>query len=65
MVTYTARDARREDAIGPPPARPTRVPAARYHSPEFARLETERMWPRVWQLACTVDHVAAPGDFFE
>lgn len=65
MVTYTARDARREDAIGPPPARPTRVPAARYHSPEFARLETERMWPRAWQLACTVDHVAAPGDFFE
>ncbi|MBV8950411.1 MAG: aromatic ring-hydroxylating dioxygenase subunit alpha [Actinobacteria bacterium] len=23
------------------------------------------MWPRVWQAACTPDHVAAPGDFFE
>ena len=23
------------------------------------------MWPKVWQLACTVDHVAEPGDFFE
>ncbi len=23
------------------------------------------MWPRVWQLACTVDHVAEPGDYFE
>ncbi|MFZ0715565.1 aromatic ring-hydroxylating oxygenase subunit alpha, partial [Mycobacterium sp.] len=22
-------------------------------------------WPRVWQLACTVDHVAEPGDYFE
>jgi choline monooxygenase len=65
MVTHTAHGARREDAIGEAPLRPTRVPAARYHSPEFARLETERMWPRVWQLACTVDHVAAPGDFFE
>lgn len=65
MVTHTAHGVRREDAIGEPPVRPTRVPAARYHSPEFARLETEQMWPRVWQVACTVDHVAAPGDFFE
>lgn len=23
------------------------------------------MWPRVWALACTVDHVAEPGDVFE
>lgn len=23
------------------------------------------MWPRVWQFACTVDHVAEPGDYFE
>ncbi|PRC46485.1 (2Fe-2S)-binding protein, partial [Mycobacterium sp. ITM-2017-0098] len=23
------------------------------------------MWPRVWQVACTVDHVAEPGDHFE
>ncbi|MCT7662127.1 aromatic ring-hydroxylating oxygenase subunit alpha [Mycobacterium deserti] len=56
---------KREDAIGPPPRRPTRVPSERYYSPKFARLETERMWPRVWQVACTVDHVAEPGDFFE
>lgn len=56
---------RREDAIGTPPLRPTRVPAERYHSAEFARLEVERMWPKVWQVACTVDHVAEPGDYFE
>ncbi|MCV7218080.1 aromatic ring-hydroxylating dioxygenase subunit alpha [Mycobacterium crocinum] len=65
MVTHTAHDVRREDAIGPPPASPTRVPAARYYSPEFARLENDQMWPRVWQVACTVDHVAEPGDYFE
>ncbi len=56
---------RRVDAIGDPPARPTMVPAERYYSPEFARLEVERMWPRVWQVACTVDHVADAGDYFE
>lgn len=64
-MTHTAQDVRREDAIGVPPARPTRVPAERYHSPAFAHLEIERMWPKVWQLACTVDHVAEPGDYFE
>jgi choline monooxygenase len=43
---------------------PTRVPASRYTSPEWAERERERLWPRVWQIACTVDHLAAPGDFF-
>jgi choline monooxygenase len=55
----------REDAIGTPPERPTLVPAERYFSPTFAQLEFERMWPKVWQLACTVDHVSQPGDCFE
>jgi len=56
---------RDEDAIGTPPESPTLVPAERYYSPVFAALEAQRMWPRVWQLACMVDHVAAPGDYFE
>jgi phenylpropionate dioxygenase-like ring-hydroxylating dioxygenase large terminal subunit len=56
---------RREDAIGIPPKGPTLVPAERYYSATFARLEAERMWPKVWQVACTVDHVAEPGDYFE
>jgi len=46
-------------------ASPTMVPAARYTSPEFAAREIERMWPKVWQVACTVDHVSDPGDYFE
>ncbi|OLP04046.1 (2Fe-2S)-binding protein [Mycolicibacterium porcinum] len=62
--TYTDNP-RRDDAIGDPPARPTLVPADRYISPSFAQLEMARMWPRVWQQACTVDHVAEPGDYFE
>jgi choline monooxygenase len=65
MTTHAPRDARLEDAIGAPPQRPTLVPAERYYSPAFARLEVERMWPKVWQVACTVDHVAEPGDYFE
>lgn len=56
---------RRVDAIGDPPTRPTLVPAERYISPAFAQLEVQRMWPRVWQAACTVDHVAESGDYFE
>ncbi len=23
------------------------------------------MWPKAWQIACSVDHVAEPGDFYE
>jgi choline monooxygenase len=41
------------------------IPAARYTSTAFAALEDERLWPRVWQLACSLDHVANPGDFHE
>ena len=46
-------------------ARPTMVPKHRYTSDEFAALEAERLWPRVWQIACSVDHVASAGDYFE
>ncbi|OBK22832.1 (2Fe-2S)-binding protein [Mycobacterium asiaticum] len=56
---------RDEDAIGTPPASPTLVPAERYYSAEFAALEIDRMWPKVWQIACMVDHVAEAGDYFE
>jgi phenylpropionate dioxygenase-like ring-hydroxylating dioxygenase large terminal subunit len=42
-----------------------RIPKTRYTSPDFAALELERMWPRVWQIACTIDHVSEPGDVFE
>ncbi len=41
---------------------PADIPIARYTSPEFARLEMERMWYRVWQFACFEDEVAEVGD---
>jgi phenylpropionate dioxygenase-like ring-hydroxylating dioxygenase large terminal subunit len=46
-------------------ARPSRVPKTRYTSADFMARELERMWPRVWQVACSVDHVASAGDWFE
>jgi choline monooxygenase len=44
---------------------PFRIPAARYTSPAWATMEARRLWPHVWQMAGTVDHVAEPGDWFE
>jgi choline monooxygenase len=46
-------------------ARPSLVPKTRYTSPEFAAREQAQLWPRVWQLACSVDHVASTGDWYE
>ncbi len=44
---------------------PTLVPVDRYISPEWAAIEAEKVWPHAWQIACSVDHVAEPGDFYE
>jgi nitrite reductase/ring-hydroxylating ferredoxin subunit len=45
--------------------RTTRIPTARYTLPAWKALEAERLWPRVWQIACTVDCVPKPGDYWE
>ena len=41
------------------------MPRARYTSPEFAAAEHERLWARVWQVACREEEIADPGDFCE
>jgi phenylpropionate dioxygenase-like ring-hydroxylating dioxygenase large terminal subunit len=41
------------------------VPRARYTSPEFAALEFESLWSRVWQAACREEEVAEVGQFCE
>lgn len=46
-------------------AAPARVASSRYTSPQFAQLEHQRLWPKVWVIACSVDHVREIGDFFE
>lgn len=35
---------------------------SRYTSQEFHDLEMERMWGRVWQVACRADDIPNPGD---
>jgi choline monooxygenase len=44
---------------------PVRIPAERYTSPAFFTRELSMLWPRVWVIACSVDHVAEQGDFCE
>ena len=41
------------------------IPAERYTSEGFFARELDRLWPRVWQLACPLDAVANPGDYHE
>jgi len=43
----------------------SRVPASRYHDPDFFSLEREKLWPRVWQIACRAGDIPAPGDYTE
>src|SRR5436190_20971076 len=41
------------------------IPKQRYLSRAFADLEFERLWSRVWQIACREEEIASPGDFVE
>ena len=43
----------------------TRVPTDRYTSRAFAQREHERLWKRVWQMACRAEDIPDPGDFRE
>ena len=42
-----------------------RIPKQRYYDPEFYALETELLWPRVWQMACRLEEIPKPGDYVE
>jgi len=40
------------------------VPTQDYISPEFLRLENERLWPRAWLMACRETELPNAGDYF-
>ena len=42
-----------------------KIPVSRYTVARFFAARDDRLWPKVWQIACTVDHVAEPGDYYE
>jgi phenylpropionate dioxygenase-like ring-hydroxylating dioxygenase large terminal subunit len=41
------------------------IPTDRYTSRAFLDLEMEKLWPRVWQVACREEEVEEPGAFVE
>ncbi len=47
----------------PMPKGPTKVPAEQYFSKEFHDLEVEKVWSRVWQMACHEDDIPEVGDY--
>jgi nitrite reductase/ring-hydroxylating ferredoxin subunit len=41
------------------------VPRLRYTSPQFGKMEFERLWGRVWQVACRDEEIPEVGDYCE
>ena len=39
------------------------VPSSDYISRKFLELENERVWPRVWLMACREEELASPGAY--
>ena len=39
------------------------IPYSNYTSKEYAEAEFEKMWPKVWQMACREEHIAEAGDY--
>jgi len=39
------------------------VPYTNYTSKEFAQKEFDKMWPKVWQMACREEHIPEAGDY--
>jgi len=44
---------------------PERIPARRYYDDEFYKLECERLWPHIWQMACRLEQIPNLGDWVE
>ncbi len=42
-----------------------RIPKERYYDPAFYALEAERLWPRVWQMACRLEEIPRARDYVE
>lgn len=62
MTTYG------NDALSAVPFRvtdPERIPVKRYYDNEFYKLECERLWPHVWQMACRLEQIPNVGDWTE
>jgi phenylpropionate dioxygenase-like ring-hydroxylating dioxygenase large terminal subunit len=59
--TYTVPEPLRAQSDGD--LAPTGIDRMRYLSQEFHRLEIERLWKRVWQVACREEELVRAGDY--
>ncbi|MFK7916200.1 MAG: SRPBCC family protein [Pseudomonadales bacterium] len=39
------------------------IPYSHYTSPDYAQAEFDRLWSRVWQMACREEHIPEAGDY--
>ena len=44
-------------------ADPEFIPAQRYYDEAFFKLEKEKLWPHVWQMACRLEEIPEVGDY--
>jgi phenylpropionate dioxygenase-like ring-hydroxylating dioxygenase large terminal subunit len=47
----------------PAPVADIFVPAREFRDPQWDVAENERLWPKVWQMACREAEITAPGQF--
>jgi phenylpropionate dioxygenase-like ring-hydroxylating dioxygenase large terminal subunit len=47
-----------------PTGGPVEVPVARYIDRKYHDLEVERLWKKVWQMACREDDIPEVGDYY-
>ena len=52
-----------EAALAAEKVRDDFIPASDYISPDFAKLEYERMWNKTWQIACREEEIPKIGDY--
>ena len=65
LIPYDSRPVPDHFRIESPlPSGPTRVPVDYYYSTDFYREEVDKMWMRVWQVACHEDDIPDVGDYF-
>jgi phenylpropionate dioxygenase-like ring-hydroxylating dioxygenase large terminal subunit len=50
--------------FSPMPGGPKRISTDRFWKKEFHDLEVERLWKKVWQMACREDEIPEPGDYY-
>lgn len=53
------------ESVGDPNRPDETVSKEPYVSAKFAELEAERLWPKVWQIACRAEEIPNVGDYVE